>query len=830
MKKRLRRLLALLLVLLLLPAPHAVSAADAPRLIRVNAEGILEDRFCSVQLLIAGEQAYISLEDAAEIAGLSLNMTPGAQTCSFLGPHLKLSVPLKLIDRMRFEGRDYYMLERLMNCLRVYVAVSPEGSLLFHSPLRNLELLLAELTDILRDESFNANMLEGFDEYMNQLMGFDLPGDWGAWAYGLGNSYDIVKNVRVNALWGGSFRVDIHALLMELMKPNEDKWHLDAADTLLKIHEKLSNASDKLLKAQEKYELGMEYLTGTPVDDLRLLFGIEGSEPVWDSMVTSELFDKFTMTDLFFLGRYNQLRIPEYREALKNEFGVTAPSDIKLLSFPDLLEYCRYMAEIPTMDAVYIEDMYTLLRDGFELDGMGLADKAASLVVIEEADDLVSEFRHQVAGNFGARLSEVVEDLGTKSIETLISGAAKKAIGGTLLLKMRVSLDIITKIYGYAAGMDLEKDIQATRQMFMLAQIQNVFHEKLRLITNGTWDGREIDSIMDLAVLGKSAARLYLKAAWLAAGRYSRGNLGNDGGPTARLQTVIEQKIANLNAMPDIFFAELPTPYSLPVSLLTAREQTPSAAPDVDERFVSSALHDEGSFLYERWDKELRYSYDVPQINPLFNGAAAMNARIIGQYEEFMYVRSGPGARHTLHGEGRSAVFDEVLTTQLQNEFGGAGVMYGMDWEAAQRGDLISVRVNTTHIFNYDWTETRCYCLNTSTGRAAEAAEILSAAGIDEDYFRELARYAIENRCVTAWFNNNPDWFEGYEDEMWDGISNAIHNVNAPERLYERGLFLYEDGSLGINAWIFNGSANGFDTWIILRPDLGPEEEIWHDH
>ena len=119
LKRALRRLLCLLLAAVLLPFPQKAFAEDA-KLITVNAEGWMEERNCMPQLLLTDDgRCYISLEDAAKIAGFPLFLSGG--TATFRGPNTEVQVELRSLQHRKYEGEDYYALEELMDRLCVFV-------------------------------------------------------------------------------------------------------------------------------------------------------------------------------------------------------------------------------------------------------------------------------------------------------------------------------------------------------------------------------------------------------------------------------------------------------------------------------------------------------------------------------------------------------------------------------------------------------------------------------------------------------------------------------------------------------------------------------------
>ena len=101
------------------------------------------------------------------------------------------------------------------------------------------------------------------------------------------------------------------------------------------------------------------------------------------------------------------------------------------------------------------------------------------------------------------------------------------------------------------------------------------------------------------------------------------------------------------------------------------------------------------------------------------------------------------------------------------------------------------------------------------SGRLMSEQEILRAAGISEDDFSRMASIAMQTQCAAGWY-----WPEGSPDqESYDELQRAIQatsQANSLDKLYEKGIYLFEDGTLGISAWISDGSAYGYECFLRL--------------
>ena len=258
MKKHfLKRALALILTLLMLPITEAFAAEDVPYEFSVRFSDICSDRMGSAAMYeFSGDGYYISLSEAANMLGLQLDGEKfrGINGLLIVEPNLSF-VPAKKI-----RTEKVYRFNELMNALSTYAFVTGNGEIAFNSIPVNLDSLLCETERIMKSSTYSANILQNADG-SSAVTGF-------AWLY------DTVWNF-FEKVAGKTTKRDYHDLLLELMQPCDDSINLaEIAEKGAKFTEKLSEYA---LKGQEYYE---GFFTGL---DLAapgygyLLFGIDNT-------------------------------------------------------------------------------------------------------------------------------------------------------------------------------------------------------------------------------------------------------------------------------------------------------------------------------------------------------------------------------------------------------------------------------------------------------------------------------------------------------------------------------------------------------------------------
>ena len=237
---------------------------------------------------------------------------------------------------------------------------------------------------------------------------------------------------------------------------------------------------------------------------------------------------------------------------------------------------------------------------------------------------------------------------------------------------------------------------------------------------------------------------------------------------------------------------------------------------------IDTVYSDSGKFALEPgWsDQPIAYSYAMPQVAGIFADSARINAEIRALLNDYNYISTAPKNTHILHSQGREIPFSDYLPYETVNETGNIYIV-NMDWHAEQFGRILSVRVST-RLYGYGkWVEpetVRSWCLDMDTGLLLSGPEILRAVGISQDDFIKMASFAMETQCSAGWQwpAGSPD--EESYDEMQRGIRTTLQ-ANSLDRIYEKGIYLFEDGTLGIDAWISDGSAYGYECFLRLVPE-----------
>ena len=131
MKKHfLKRALALILTLLMLPITEAFAAEDVPYEFSVRFSDICSDRMGSATMYeFSGDGYYISLSEAANMLGLQLDGEKfrGINGLLIVEPNLSF-VPAKKI-----RTEKVYRFNELMNALSTYAFVTGNGEIAFNS-------------------------------------------------------------------------------------------------------------------------------------------------------------------------------------------------------------------------------------------------------------------------------------------------------------------------------------------------------------------------------------------------------------------------------------------------------------------------------------------------------------------------------------------------------------------------------------------------------------------------------------------------------------------------------------------------------------------------
>ena len=258
MKKHfLKRALALILTLLMLPITEAFAAEDVPYEFSVRFSDICSDRMGSAAMYeFSGDGYYISPSEAARMLGMKLD---GEKFCGADG-NVIVEPKLYYIPSKAVGTEKVYRFNELMNELYTYAFVSGSGEIAFNSAAANLDSLICETNRIVKGGTYTADVLRNMDGN-KAAVGF-------AWLY------DAIWNA-VEKISGKTTARDYHDYLMKLMQPCDNFENLaEIAEKSAKFTEKLSEYA---LKGQEYYDGFFNELDLSAPGYGYLLFGIDNT-------------------------------------------------------------------------------------------------------------------------------------------------------------------------------------------------------------------------------------------------------------------------------------------------------------------------------------------------------------------------------------------------------------------------------------------------------------------------------------------------------------------------------------------------------------------------
>lgn len=782
----LRRLVCLLLVLLLLPLPSA-RADETDELVTVNAQSVFEDQFILVELLLIGNQYYIDLDEAGKLAGLTPE-TAGS-SCCFRGQYVSVPVSLGQIRAVSFQGTEYYALEPLMEQLQVYLFES-SGMLMFNSVQYNLDRLLIPLHDSVLCGRFDADYLR------------DIPGV-GKTAYAFARLYNAILGFHFN--FYDTYQDDIRSLLVELVTPFEGDSVFNPFTLIEKANKKLNKAAKYILKAEEVYENAREFLYEIPAGGDILLFGIEGSRYLRESLEALQAVNKVNLSEVILKTALSYSEWSDYSDALK-ELDLDLDASVDMFSISDLVSMFGYYASVTAADETYIRALDQILRrQGVSLDGA--LDMVRRNIICEEGSQLVTDYRNFARSNIGGFFAST----GREFLETVFFNAAEDILVNADIftrLKVTISVTLFTKWLDHVGQTQTSKKMEAITRMYEFAQIQSLFADFLEA---GLTAPRPED-----AEAYKSAALLYLKCAWHAIDAFSYSNLPLDGVPVERMEQVIEENTAALMEYPAFEF-NVVAPAAIPGGSLTdlpAREYAvsdPALSP-----YLSVSYADDCCFRTE-WE-EIDCCYRLPQLSDDLLCAPDVNCRINSLFRN--YVSGGDG-EFIFHGQTLSR-FSEPLDAEAfalsAPSWEDARILRRLTWEAYRYDSILSLRITSlwydlVSAAFADDDEYAVFNIDLDTGLELSSGEVLSTIGLSEEVLSSNIEYHLLEMSGSL--------SGGLSEEQESTL-----RYNPFSEMLERGIFLTPEG---LKLWVYidTGSRYIYKTPLVM--DLWEEFGIWNN-
>lgn len=355
MKQRpIRRMLACLLALLLLPVPTAL-AEEPGAVLTVTCRDIFRDgQEKTVSLLETEDGYYITFDEAIRMVGL---IHAGGD---YFAPnaHVSFRPDTSGLDAVTHGGETWYALDQMMTELKTTV-LAADGELYYNSLPVNQDLLLEETERIMDREGYEAALL-------SVRPGLDLAAT--LFAFG----YDVVRNQRFEMLTGKGYEDDISALLLEMLKHHGDN---ESLLTMLanrtKTAEKVANYVEKAQSVYEWFYTGLdEVVPGGGY----LLFGLEGSGPLLETMETVNTLGEsgLKLSDL--------ISVNAYVHEIKSLNDVYANALERVLETPPLKYY----------DSTIVEQGERILRI-YEAHMTDSRDQLAAEGVLLLAEDIIGK-------------------------------------------------------------------------------------------------------------------------------------------------------------------------------------------------------------------------------------------------------------------------------------------------------------------------------------------------------------------------------------------------------------------------------------------------------
>ena len=757
----LRRCFCLVLALLLLPMP-AARGADAGDLVTVQAQSVFEDQLLLLELYSADTGYYIDLQEAGRLSGLTPQGT--AASLRFAGQYVSVPVDLDAVPSLTFQGTEYYALEPLMEQLHVYLFESG-GMLMFNSPEYNLDRLLTPLHDAVLCGRFDADYLR------------DIP-EIGDAAYLFARLYNAILGFDLNIY--GTYQEEVRSLLLELVTPLEGESVFNPFTLLEKANKKLNKAAKYILKAEDVYENAREFLYEIPAGGDILLFGVEGSRYLRESLEAVQAVNKLDLSQVILKTFLGYSEWSEYSEALK-DLDLDLDASVDMFSLSDLISLFGYYVDVTAADGTYIRALDQVLRRQ-GIGSLGALDVARRSIICQEGSQLVADYKNYIRSNIAGVFASTTGEF----LETVLSNATEDILVNVDLytrLKVTLSVTLFTKWLDSVGQTETTKKMEAITRMYEFSHIQSLFADFLETALT--------DPRPENAEAYKSAAVLYLKCAWHSIDSFSYSNLPLDGVPVGRIEQVIEETAAAVMEYPDFEFRVV-APAPIPggsLTDLTARELSLS---DPSLASCLSVSYADSCHFATDWGEELSCTYEVPQLSDSLLCAPEVNRRILSLFRNYVSGRDGALLLHGPELFSFSDPLDTEAFFRASSAWEDPRILQSLTWEAYRYDSILSLRVTGLWFdpgslaFLFD-DEYSVFNIDLETGQELSSGEVLARIGLSEADLD--SRIELRLREMSGPLSG---------DLTQEQRSTLAYNPFS--EILERGLFLTPEG---LRLWVY---------------------------
>lgn len=777
MKRFAKSFLSLLLILsLLLPLLPARAANSEGRPITVTAQDLFSERSLLTEILVKDGQCYIKPEQAALLAGLGYKTSGGMLFFINSFTDSRISAHPEDIPHLSWQQSTYYELEKMMDFLEVWIGVSEEGILYFSSLPYNMITLGEEIRSVLDDSRYDADRL-----HSTWLTGA---------LYTVGNIYDIITNLRVNALWGGSRKEDYASLLLKLVQ-SPDLEGEDISKALKKKNKAYGLALDTMTYFLSKLDLDSEnwddwadYFNEIFSDNTgwQILTGLRNSDEFIQSINDGRKLD---LADLFFRSDIQKLT----KEA-GTEYGLKLPSSLSVFDLGDILDLSSYYFSLFQAEGAFIQALETVLEDSPSQEMPVTAEEiwfASQKGLIRMAADPLIEDYHAVFRDDHFWLS-LGKNIGETVSENIVTGTIKKlSFTSPELLTLKIAGFLLDRFE------KTKEKVTAIREMVLNIQIQEFLRQYLESKLK-TLQAADAGGLI-------GAAELYLNAAKNSVKLFSYEALGKKHGiPTKTAEDTIDKALAVFLEYSDYQF-RFAAPNE-PVDAGRLKDQSRliksfSAA----SWQVETVYADSGAFLCDSLisDSPILYSYCLPKLIGSEPAAAEFNQHAARFFEPYIQAQ-GSRVRY-LTDEINASYSDLLPYADIADNCNGM-VLTDVNWEAASQGSLLSIRLfgTCTNLWNgYEEPQLYAFTLDTANGKELSTEEILHRVGLTKEGYWERLKGAM------AALTESPE-------ALQSTLSEAQQQLDK-----ENWLYLNEQGLPESVFWMNNGSAHG--CWEIIAVD-----------
>ena len=599
MKRKLIRVTAMLLaVLLFVPMGPALAAEDGI-LFTVPAKDIFTGRTQDVEMLAVNDRCYITLDQAAGLAGFSF----AEERDSFLlkGAAFQQRISLQDIPKTKHEGQSYYPLETLADKMNVYLLDNGDGVLYFSSCLRHLDDLYVRINEIVESGRFDANLLKDYPHLKTALNV-------------VGNTYDIITNLRFNKLWGKAQYDDYSGVICKLLKrPDYNEENL--CKKLKEINKSYDIGVGILLKGTETLLENSGRIVSDAVrmdEDLGrytswlVISGLDKMEGFQSTLKDAEAVRKANLADLFF-----KKDIQSLSQTRKDDLSLKMGSGVELFGLSDILSTGAYYFSVLQLDLNSARTMKEIVEDAQELrEGESLLEEYNRSFILEAGERVVDDY-YETLGLDGSFWESIGANIAGTMADNAAGGAAKA-----------LAFTSFQALFIKAAGFVLDhtaktkEKVTAVREMSMLKNCQDLFEDYLK----EKMDSHRLEEAEK--VIG--AAELYLKCARNSYENFSENKLEKYGIPTGHVIAVIDDQLLSLmDYYPAMFrFTENTVPI-LASSLQNGGKE------DTDEDEIEMFLNGFLNKVYHDWDIIFNHS-----CTNYVNGIIWMGSQYAALHEE----------------------------------------------------------------------------------------------------------------------------------------------------------------------------------------------------